>query len=201
MFFKAAIFDLDGTITEPFLDFDQIRREIGLVPDGGTILEAMAGMTEQEKCRAMAIVEAHETRAMQNSTLNPGAKQTLEWLASNAVPIGILTRNTKSNAIAVARKHGLKFDAIVDRDDGPVKPDCFGIVKLCKIFRVETSHTIVVGDYLHDLLAAKSAGSVAVLLKNHINADQFTKHADYVINRLDELIEIFKNHGPGDQNA
>jgi HAD superfamily hydrolase (TIGR01509 family) len=201
MFFKAAIFDLDGTITEPFLDFDQIRKEIGLVPDGTTILEAMVDMTEDEKCRAISIDEAHETRAMENSTLNPGAKETLQWLASNRIPIGILTRNKKSNAVAVARKHGLEFDAIVDRDDGPVKPDCFGIVKLCEGFGIKPSEAIVIGDYLHDILAAKAAGSVAVLLKNHKNADQFAKYADYVINRIDELINIFKNHDPGDRNA
>ena len=36
---SAVIFDLDGTITRPFLDFDAIRREMGL-PHGLPILEA-----------------------------------------------------------------------------------------------------------------------------------------------------------------
>ena len=42
MTIKAVIFDLDGTITEPFLDFDAIRRQIDIPPEAGTLLEAMA---------------------------------------------------------------------------------------------------------------------------------------------------------------
>ena len=49
MTIKAVIFDLDGTITEPFLDFDAIRREIGLSPEAGTLLEAMEKMTSRRK--------------------------------------------------------------------------------------------------------------------------------------------------------
>jgi len=36
---KAVIFDLDGTITQPYFDFDAIREEIGLPRDSGPILE------------------------------------------------------------------------------------------------------------------------------------------------------------------
>ena len=36
---RAVIFDLDGTLTEPVLDFDAMRAEIGLT--GGTILEQL----------------------------------------------------------------------------------------------------------------------------------------------------------------
>jgi phosphoglycolate phosphatase-like HAD superfamily hydrolase len=39
----AVIFDLDGTITRPYLDFNQIRAEIGNVR--GPLLEAMDKMT------------------------------------------------------------------------------------------------------------------------------------------------------------
>ena len=46
---QAVIFDLDGTLTEPFLDFDLIRREIGLTPDDGGILEAMDKMPHIER--------------------------------------------------------------------------------------------------------------------------------------------------------
>ena len=32
---KAVIFDLDGTITQPFFDFDAIRKEMGFPPTPG----------------------------------------------------------------------------------------------------------------------------------------------------------------------
>ena len=41
---KAVIFDLDGTITKPYLDFDKIRQEMGLAADAGPLLEIMEKM-------------------------------------------------------------------------------------------------------------------------------------------------------------
>jgi HAD superfamily hydrolase (TIGR01509 family) len=190
MAIKAVIFDLDGTITEPFLDFEAIRQEIGLTPEAGTLLEAMDKMTPQERRRAMDIVERHEHRAVEESTLNAGARPMLDKLRASGIKIGILTRNKRSNAIAIARKHDLEFDAIFDREDGPVKPDAFGIFKLCKIFDAAPAESLVVGDYLYDVLAAKAAGAVAVLLKNHPKADDFVKHADFAIAKLEEIHQI-----------
>jgi HAD superfamily hydrolase (TIGR01509 family) len=198
---KAVIFDLDGTITEPFLDFDAIRRDIGLAANSGTILEEMRHMTAQEKQRAFAIIERHEEIAVANSTLNVGTKQTLDWLTEQGIPVGVITRNRKASVIGVARKHDLNFAAIVDREDGPVKPDAYGILKLCRLFHAQPRETIMVGDYIHDIQAAKAAGAIAVLLKNHAQADEFALCADYSIMRIDELITIIEsiNQGiPGD---
>jgi HAD superfamily hydrolase (TIGR01509 family) len=190
MAIKAVIFDLDGTITEPFLDFEAIRHEIGLAPEAGTLLEAMDKMTPRQKRRAMDIIEHHERRAVEESTLNAGAKAMLDKLRASGIKIGILTRNKRSNAIAIAKKHNIEFDAIFDREDGPVKPDAFGVFRLCKLFDIAPAESMVVGDYLYDLLAAKAAGAVAVLLKNHPKAVDFAKHADFAIAKLEDIHQI-----------
>ena len=66
-------------------------------------------------------------------------------------------------------------------------------MKLCGTFGVRPSESLVVGDYLYDILAAKAAGAVAVLLKNHPKADEFAKHADFTIAKLDEILKIVFN--------
>src|SRR3974377_1261935 len=98
---KAVIFDLDGTITQPFFDFDAIRLEMGFKPDAGPILELMEKMTPQQRQAAEKILFAHEEKAVAHSTLNPGAKDTLAALRKKGILIGILTRNKKENAFAV----------------------------------------------------------------------------------------------------
>jgi len=193
MSIKAVIFDLDGTITQPYFDFDTIRQEMGLSKNSGPVLEQMQKMSPQQRQRAEQILHFHEQQAVTESKLNPGAKQTLDTLREAGISIGILTRNRRSNALAIARKHHLKFDAIVDREDGPVKPDAFGVLRICQQFGVQPEETLVVGDYLFDLLSAKAAGAVAVLLANHQKADEFTKHADFRIEKIDQILQIIED--------
>ena len=134
MAIKAVIFDLDGTITRPILDFDAIREEIGLARDAGPLLELMEEMTSDRRLRAERVLEAHERRAVEQSSLNDAARETLEALRSAGIKVGVLTRNKRANVLCIAQKHNLTFDGIVDREDGPVKPDAYGVLRLCEQF-------------------------------------------------------------------
>jgi len=190
---KAVIFDLDGTITQPYFDFDAIREEIGLARDSGPVLESMEKMTAQQRQDAEKILHYHEQKAVTESKLNANAKQTLSALRAAGIHIGVLTRNKRSNALAIARKHKLKFDAVIDREDGPVKPDAFGVLRICEQFGVVPEETMLVGDYLFDLLCAKAAGAVAVLLANHNQADEFAEHADFCIENISQILQIIES--------
>jgi len=187
---KAVIFDLDGTITQPFFDFDMIREQMGLNKDDGPILEAMEKMQPLQRQEAERILHIHEQKAVEQSILNDGAKETLQFLRWASIPVGILTRNRKANVLAVAAKHGLQFDAVVDRDDGPVKPDAFGVLEICRQLYTEPHNVLVVGDYLFDLLSARSAGAVSVLFASHKRAAEFAMYADFTICRLQDVLEI-----------
>jgi HAD superfamily hydrolase (TIGR01509 family) len=189
---KAVIFDLDGTITQPFFDFDAIREDMGLAKDSGPVLESMKKMTPKQRKHAEAILRCHEERAVTESKLNIGAKRTLAALRKAGISIGVLTRNTRENVLAIAEKHGLNFDSIVDRDDGPVKPEAFGVLELCKRFKVKPQETLVVGDYLFDLLCARAAGAISLLLANHSKANEFAEHADFVIENIGQVLEIIE---------
>ena len=192
MSIKAVIFDLDGTITQPYFDFDIIREEMGLDINSGPVLESMEKMSPQQRLDAEQILHFHEERAVTESRLNPGAKKTLSVLRKAGIHIGVLTRNKRRNALAIARKHSLKFDAVVDREDGPVKPDAFGVLRICKQFDVKPLETLVVGDYLFDILSAKAAGAIAVLLANHDRAREFIKHADFTVEKIGQILQIIE---------
>jgi HAD superfamily hydrolase (TIGR01509 family) len=190
---KAVIFDLDGTITQPYFDFDAIREEIGLARDSGPLLESMEKMTPELRRKAEDILYNHEEKAVIESKLNSGAKHTLSRLRTEGIHIGILTRNKRDNACAIASKHNLQFDAVIGREDGPVKPDAFGVLELCRQFGVKPQETMLVGDYLFDLLCAKAAGACAVLLANHHKADDFAEHADFCIENISGILDIIAN--------
>src|SRR4030042_5638944 len=193
MSIKAVIFDLDGTITQPFFDFDAIREEMGLDKNSGPILEAMQKMSPRQRKDAEKILHYHEQQAVIESKLNNGAKETLEAIRKAKINIGILTRNKRSNALAIAQKHGLQFDAVVDRDDGPVKPDAFGVLRMCEQFGIRPEEALMVGDYLFVLECAKAAGTVAVLLANHERADECAEYADFCIETIEQILEIIED--------
>lgn len=190
MTIKAVIFDMDGTITVPILDFDLIRSEIGIANSDLPILEAMELMTDQQKIHTFAVLEKHETHAAKNSKLNPGVKATLQQLAKLQIKTAILTRNTTSNAQKVFQKHNIAFDMIIDRNACPAKPDPAGLLKICTHFKLTPAETILVGDYIHDIETAQTAGSVSVLIKTHKEADLFSKNADFAIETMPQLIDI-----------
>jgi HAD superfamily hydrolase (TIGR01509 family) len=187
---NAVIFDLDGTLTEPVLDFDTIRSEMGLPPESADILTAMEAMTPSRQEQAHAILARHECHAAQNSRLNDGVSELLAELRLRKIPIGLLTRNTRENTLYVAQRHQLCFDAIVARQDGPAKPDAYGVLKLCRQFNSTPAETVVVGDFLHDLLSARNAGAIAVLIETHPKAEHYRAHADFSISHMSELLGI-----------
>lgn len=191
---KAVIFDLDGTITQPFFDFDKIKVQMGLEVSGGPIWEAMGKMCAEDRAAAEKILLEHERLGVESSRLNPTAEQTLVRLRDLGLPIGILTRNTKDNVFAVAAKHGLDFDLVVGREDGPVKPDPFGVEHICSQFGVDPSETLVVGDYLFDLVSARSANAVSVLLTSHKKHVEYIEFADFIIERLEQVFEIIDTY-------
>lgn len=188
----AVIFDLDGTLTQPYLDFDQIRSEIGDID--GPILEAMEQMPPPQQRKALEILHRHEQEAAENSRLNPGANEIHNWLHSRNIPIGLVTRNQRSSVEYVCKAHNLDFDSIVTREDGPAKPDAFPVLRACELMGVLPKETLVVGDYLFDLISARRAGAHPVLLSTNKNHTDFSHEADYVISSLNELPDIIKGY-------
>ena len=180
MAIKLVIFDLDGTITQPYFDFDAIRREMGLARDSGPILEILNGLPAEEKARLEKILEYHEQRAALDSELNPGTKKTLAELRKTGILQGILTRNSRKNTDCVTKIHKLRFDYTITREDGPVKPHPFGVHKLCRELRTPPEETLLVGDYLFDIQSANAAGATSVLLKTHKKSEEFAKYADFI---------------------
>ena len=74
---NAVIFDLDGTLTQPILDFDTIRTEMDLPPESLDILAAMEAMPPAQQEQAHSILARHESHAAQNSRLNDGVTELL----------------------------------------------------------------------------------------------------------------------------
>jgi len=187
---RAVIFDLDGTLTRPYFDFDAIRREIGLPADGTPILESLAKMTDEQRARAEEILHRHEARAADCCELWEDALEVLSTLQRRRIPVGLLTRNSRRSTRRVMERHGISFDRTHTREDGPVKPSPDAILRMCRHWRIAPSQAWVVGDYVFDIRAGRAAGARTVLMVGDAALPEYAQEADHVIRRLRELLNL-----------
>jgi len=184
----AIIFDLDGTLTEPILDFDLIRREIGL--EKGPVWEAIVAMAPDARRSAEEILLRHELDAAARCVLQANTRQLLDELQKRTIPVAILTRNCRASWELVRDRFGLAVEHVYAREDGPMKPDPTAVVDLARRLGAELSRTLVVGDYLFDIQAGKNAGTLTALLVNHGPIPDYAHLADHVIRDLLDILAI-----------
>jgi HAD superfamily hydrolase (TIGR01509 family) len=186
---RGVVFDLDGTLTIPVLDFDAMRREIGLT--GGPILEAIQQMGEVERRRALGIIERHEAAAARRSVLSPGARELLDFLREAGLKIGLVTRNSRLSVEAFCRKHRVHLDAVITRDDAPPKPSPEPVRQALGALGLKAKEAVFVGDHEIDRLAGEGAGVVTYIVRNH-DRIRDDGPADRRLEHLAKLVDVIR---------
>lgn len=153
---KAILFDMDGTLTEPMLDFPKIKAEMGI--GSRPILEALAEMDETRRLEAEAVLLRHEERAAAESTLNPGCRELLNLLSDLNITTALITRNSRLSVETVLARHRLPMTLLISRDDGTFKPDPYPLRLACQKLCVAESQAWMVGDGQYDVEAGRAAG-------------------------------------------
>ena len=166
----AVLFDMDGTLTVPLLDYDAIRRDLGLRPEQG-ILETMRQMGPADRAAADAVLLRHETDAAERSALNAGCMELLDHLRDVGLPLAVVTRNSRRSVDLTLGKHRLadRFAAVVTREDEPFKPDPHPLRLACEGLNVAPDAVWLVGDGRHDVEAAVAAGVRCVWVSHGSN--------------------------------
>ena len=188
---RGVVFDMDGTITKPVLDFAAIRREVGAPPEGGPpILEFFETLTPENKAGAFEVLLRHEREAAQKAELNDGAKELLDYLEKRNISSALLTRNGDITTPRVLEKLGVDFSVVVTRDTGVgLKPSPRPLLYIVKKWRLEPGQVMMVGDFLYDVIMGKRAGCRTAFVTNQ-NPAPPELDADIIGTRLDELIHL-----------
>ena len=189
---RGVVFDLDGTLVSQELNFDAIRAQIGL-PSGTPLLEALERMTDDDRQRAGAILDEHEGQAVLRAALLPGVVEVLDWLDGRKLKRGLLSRNSRRSVDTVLARYELQFDPALAREDAPFKPNPHGLQQICAAWQFEPAEVLMVGDYLYDLQAGRSAGTRTALL-THGRDWPFAHLADWTLTSLAELPGAIQNH-------
>ncbi len=187
---RGIIFDMDGTLTKPNVDFAAIEQEIGAKV--GFIIDYAERSSPEERARALEILERHEERAARESELHDGVREMLDYIAQKRLKTALLTRNSRKSVNTVLRKHNLHFEFIVSRDDAKPKPAPDPIFLLSRQMDIHTDYLLMVGDYKYDIMCGKAAGTKTVLLRYQEYVETEVT-PDFEINSIREVIQVIEH--------
>ncbi len=185
------IFDMDGTLTLPIHDFDDIRAQLGIAP-GVPILEAISTMPADRAASATQELHDIEMAIAAKAQAQPGAKDLLHAMQAQGLQLGILTRNDKDIALATLAAAGLEFFAephIIGRECCAPKPSPAGVQLLLQLWNAPQQQTVMVGDFLYDIEAGRKAGVHTV----HFDQDgvfRWPEFTDHKISKLSDLAQL-----------
>lgn len=162
---KGVIFDMDGTITVPYIDWKALRAEIG-ASEGMILLDYIYSLDKEKQEWAMALLEKREEEAALNSELNDGLLDLLDYLREKRIKTALVTNNNRRSVNCVLFEHNLSFNVVLSREDGIAKPSEDLLLKALTRLGIEKDEVISVGDGRFDMEAASRAELKGVLLTN-----------------------------------
>jgi HAD superfamily hydrolase (TIGR01509 family) len=214
----AFLFDLDGTLVDSVyqhvlawrealektgieLAVWRIHRRIGM--SGGLLVNALLRETGHRVIAGEAAdlqrihADAYARQVAQLRPL-PGAQELLAYLTKNRVPWAIATSSWLDSALPTLRLLGVGSEAaVITRDEvAHAKPDPDLFLAAAARLGVEISDSIVVGDSVWDLLAARRARALGIgLLSGGYGQDELEQAGAYrvyqdpadLLNHLDEM--------------
>ena len=180
----AFLFDLDGTLVDSVyehvlawrqaleavdirLSVWRIHRKIGM--SGGLFVNALSRetgrrLTEDEVARAQRLHREAFIRLATEVRPLPGALELTAALSQLGVPWAIATSGRLATAEATLKVLGIRPDIpVITRDQvAHAKPDPDLFLVAASRLGVEIDSSIVVGDSVWDMLAARRAGALGV---------------------------------------
>ena len=194
---RGVVFDMDGTLTKPNLDFSEMYRRCG-VDMSEDILGAVAAMPPAERAAATAVIDEMEAEGRRTLAVMPGAVELVRWLHAHEVPTALVTRNTRATVAhlhdALWAPRGLApFAPAISRDDElPAKPDPAAFARIASAWgaAAPSGELLMVGDSpANDVAFGKAAGAATALLDSGRRTVEGGADggADIVVHRLASL--------------
>jgi phosphoglycolate phosphatase len=216
---RAFIFDFDGTLAIPNIDFglmrqqvDAIARRYGVDPAGVRhlyILEmietvrAQLGSTsgpggEAFHREAHASILTLESDCARRGGLLPGAIEVLQALRQQGFKIGVVTRNSGSAVRTIYAAIDTLCDVFLPREAVRfVKPHPEHLQRALEHLQVAAEQAVMVGDGPIDITAGKALGlkTVAVLTGGDRREALLASQPDLILDSVADLLSRLSGAG------
>lgn len=212
---KMILIDVDGTLVDSVPDLaycvDEMMQAIGRPTYGEErvrdwvgngverlVRRALIGQLDGEPSdedfqRAYPIfLDLYAENTSKRSLLYPGVKEGLDWMKAKGYTLGCVTNKAAQFTEPLLRDLGVRdyFGLVVAGDTLPKKkPDPLPLLHAAEHFGVSPADSLMIGDSVSDVMAARAAGFSIVCMSYGYNHGQDIRDAnpDAVI---DSMVEI-----------
>ena len=207
--FRCVVFDMDGTLTNTnaliFHSFNHLAEEyLGKhltpeeiiaffgPPEEGAV-EKMLGadfLPEAMKKYYAFYSDKHDEFA----SLHEGMREVLEFLKQHGIARGLFTGKGRQATEISLEKFGIAdlFDAVITGDDvAEYKPSGDGLRRIMQRLAVRPEETLMVGDAVGDIVAARDAGVAiaSVLWDSYGKRDVLKMDSDFLFDTVPHFRE------------
>lgn len=154
---KAILFDMDGTLTTPNIDWKQLRQAVG-VPEGTGIMEHIYSLSAEAAHQADLIVRDIEMTSVRTADPNEGLTELFDLLRTTSLKLALITNNHRQAMEHVVERFSLRFDLLLSREDALLKPAPDLLNLALDHFAVSADQAVFVGDGRYDREASAAAG-------------------------------------------
>lgn len=206
----TLVFDFDGTLAVPTLDFAHMRaraveamRRHTPVPDRPELptMELLAlaceGLpdkaAEETRAAVLAAVRDVEVEAAGASALFDFVRPMFAACGERNITTGIITRNCPEAVRRVFPDVDELCPCLLTRDDVPrVKPDPDHLVRALERLKKSPAETLMVGDHPMDIVVGKRAGTLtAAVSSGEADSGRLAAHQpDYMTEDVGKLIRL-----------
>ncbi|XP_078442086.1 haloacid dehalogenase-like hydrolase (HAD) superfamily protein [Wolffia australiana] len=208
---RGVVFDMDGTLTVPVIDFGAMYREVlgedeysamrARDPHGYIdILHHVETLPPPARKRAHEIIADFERQGLERLQIMPGAAELCGYLDSKQVRRGLITRNVKHSVDMFHVRFGMEFSPALSREFRPYKPHPAPLLHICSQWDAHPTEVMMIGDSLRDDVGCgKGAGTFTCLLDEsgkygvheHLGVDL---RPDFKVSSLHEVVSILETH-------
>ncbi|KAM6544821.1 hypothetical protein CsatB_025557 [Cannabis sativa] len=172
---RGVVFDMDGTLTVPVIDFPAMYQAVlgqeeylrirAESPSGIDILHQIENWSPEKQQKAYQTIADFERQGLDRLQIMPGAAELCGYLDSKRIRRGLITRNVMTAVDLFHQRFGITFSPALSREFRPYKPDPAPLLHICSVWDVQPDEVIMVGDSLKDdVRCGKEAGAFTCLL-------------------------------------
>lgn len=215
---QMVLIDVDGTLVDsvPDLAFcvDATMDQLGMPRRGESevrlwvgngverlVRRALIGTLDGEPDEALfnkaypIYLELYDANVSERSMLYPGVREGLAWLKQQGFKLGCVTNKAAQFTLPLLKNLGVydDFGIVICGDTLPQKkPDPAPLLHAAKHFGVSPQQSLMLGDSVSDVKAARAAGFKIICMSYGYNHGQDirTAHPDAVIDSMAELPKL-----------